>query len=71
MSAPRHRREPNHELPLRSYQPPVPLRSRDFDAVAPMRTRAGSSSSVATDQWAEEEVPSSLTTTEALYLAHS
>lgn len=69
MSAPRHRREPNHELPLRSYQPQVSLRSRDFDAVAPVRRTEPRSS--APDQWAEEEVPSALATSDALNLAHS
>lgn len=37
MSAPRHRREMPLEQPLVRYEPLIPLRSSDFDAVSPMR----------------------------------
>ena len=36
MAAPRHRRE-SVAQPLTRYEPQIPLRSLDFDAVAPMR----------------------------------
>jgi hypothetical protein len=65
MSAPRHRLE--RDQPLLSYEPQIPLRASDFDAVAPIRRLAVP----ARDQWAEEPTPSSLDTSDALYLAHS
>jgi hypothetical protein len=61
MSAPRHRLETAALPPLVSYEPPIPVRAIDFDAVAPMRKPASE----------RKTAPTPLETSDALYLAHS
>jgi hypothetical protein len=60
MAAPRHRRETADELPVPRYDPQIPLRSIDFEAVSPMRHP---------DE--PKTQPTPLATSDALFLAHS
>ncbi|MEO8261007.1 MAG: hypothetical protein ABI566_00445 [Pseudolysinimonas sp.] len=68
MSTPRHRREPGAPSASRLQPPPIPLRSIDFDAVAPMRRRVTEATAPHTGR---ESSPSATSTRDSMRLAHS
>lgn len=63
--SPRHRRDPEPIVRLTDYTAPIPVQSRDFDAVAPMRTAP-----IATIPPKPAPDPA-LLTSDQLHLAHS
>ena len=66
MSNPRHRLDPAVPSAERLQAPPIPLRSIDFDAVAPFRRRSPETVSRRTTR-----EPSPTSTSDSLQLAHS
>lgn len=69
-NSPRHRREPEPSPRITDFTAPIPVQSRDFDAVAPMRTAPIATIPPAAAGPAAEQDPAT-TTSDQLHLAHS
>ena len=75
-SSPRHRLEPDEDRPPHTYTGPIAVSSMDFDAVAPRRHPARYAEPALNrqptgDGPAQLSDPDPLSTSDALFLAHS